>query len=66
MARGSSGTTICGWCMTGNHEQCRPSLTYYEKTWYCTCVECHPEKEKETKNEVVEEPTQEVQEEPEA
>jgi len=64
MARGSSGTTKCGFCMTGDHEQCKAEIKYYEKTWHCTCEKCHPERGKV--NEVVEEPTQEVQEEPEA
>ena len=54
MAKGASGTTKCGWCMTGDHENCQPSLKYYEKIWYCTCEQCHPDKEK--KDEVVEEP----------
>lgn len=66
MARGSNGTTKCGWCMTGEHESCKPEVKYYEKIWYCTCEQCHPEKEKEARNEVAEEPTTEVQEEAEA
>ena len=61
MARGSTGTTKCGFCMTGFHEECKPEIKYYEKTWYCTCEKCHPEKGKA--NEVVEEPTTEVSEE---
>jgi hypothetical protein len=52
--------------MTGEHESCKPEVKYYEKIWYCTCEQCHPEKEKEAQNEVAEEPTAEVQEEAEA
>lgn len=54
MAKSSSGTVKCGWCLTGHHDSCKPSLTYYDKTWYCVCEQCHPDKEK--KDEVVEEP----------
>jgi hypothetical protein len=32
-------TTKCGWCITGHHSDCKPSVTYYDKTWHCTC-EC--------------------------
>lgn len=44
---------ICGYCNTGAHEQCKPKIVYYEKTWYCRCKECghkvdEPEKERET------------------
>jgi hypothetical protein len=66
MSRGSSGTTKCGWCLTGDHEHCQPSLKYYEKIWHCTCEKCHtevvssevPEQDGETNEEVVEEPIQ--------
>lgn len=61
MARGATGTTKCGFCMTGDHKDCRPAIKYYDKVWYCTCEQCHPETEKrETKDEeMVEEPIQE-------
>jgi hypothetical protein len=32
-------TTKCGWCLTGDHKDCKPSITYFDKTWVCTC-EC--------------------------
>jgi hypothetical protein len=28
---------ICGYCMTGHHASCKPSITYYDRTWVCTC-----------------------------
>jgi hypothetical protein len=30
-------TTKCGWCITGDHTDCKPSVTYYDKTWECSC-----------------------------
>ena len=58
----SSGTTDCGWCMTGHHENCKPELKYFDKVWYCECITCHPDRMEETEgttDEVVEEPIQE-------
>lgn len=31
---------LCGWCMTGYHDSCKPRIDFYEKTWYCTCIKC--------------------------
>lgn len=30
-------TAKCGFCITGHHEYCKQSITYYEKTWTCPC-----------------------------
>ena len=27
----------CGYCMTGHHASCKPSITYYDRTWTCDC-----------------------------
>ena len=27
----------CGFCMSGDHKQCRHELPYYEKLWICPC-----------------------------
>ena len=61
--RRNTGSTTCGWCMTGNHDSCRPEIKYFDKVWYCECKTCHSEsgveeKEEET-DEEVEEPIQE-------
>ena len=52
------GTIICGWCITGHHNQHKKSGSYYDKTWDCPCAACaHKEamdkkkKEKEDKDE---------------
>lgn len=37
----SKGTTTCGWCMTGDHENCKPEIKYFEKVWHCSCEKCH-------------------------
>ncbi len=44
MSRRTLGTTICGWCMVGQHDGCKPEIKYYEKVWYCTCEQCHPDR----------------------
>lgn len=31
---------MCGYCMTGHHDSCRPEIKYYEKVWYCYCEIC--------------------------
>ena len=36
----SKGTTTCGWCMTGDHENCKPEIKYFEKVWHCSCEKC--------------------------
>ena len=41
----SKGTTICGWCMTGDHDHCKPEIKYYEKVWNCSCEKCHGKEE---------------------
>jgi len=28
---------ICGFCMTGHHQNCKKTITYYEKVWICEC-----------------------------
>jgi hypothetical protein len=57
------GKVVCGWCMTGHHDTCKPEVKYFDKVWYCGCITCHPEsgvEEKEGKtDELVEEPIQE-------
>lgn len=35
------GRTLCGYCMTGHHQNCRPEIKYYDKVWYCYCKECN-------------------------
>lgn len=35
------GLLICGWCMTGHHEGCKPKITYHDKTWKCLCKICN-------------------------
>ena len=37
--------TCCGWCMTGDHENCKKEINHYDKTWYCLCEICNPEKD---------------------
>lgn len=39
------GTTMCGWCMTGQHDKHKPSGTYYDQTWTCPCTVCASKKE---------------------
>ena len=40
-------TTACGWCITGDHDKCKPSGSYYDKTWTCECADRkHKPKEK--------------------
>lgn len=29
----------CGWCQTGQHDDCMPELAYYNTVWLCGC-EC--------------------------
>lgn len=41
MSKSASGSTKCGWCMTGHHKQCKPETKYYEKVWQCDCKICH-------------------------
>ena len=36
------GRPMCGFCMTGHHESCKPVIKYYDKEWHCYCEECHP------------------------
>lgn len=43
---------ICGWCITGHHDTCKPELVYYEKVWYCHCEKCKDKQnDKKDKNE---------------
>ena len=41
----SKGTTICGWCMTGDHDHCKIEIKYYDKVWNCSCEKCHGKEE---------------------
>ena len=34
----SRGSAICGWCITGDHDNCRVSVEYYGRTWVCPCT----------------------------
>lgn len=36
---------MCGWCITGDHGNCKDILVYFDKTWICTC-ECPTEEDK--------------------
>ena len=36
------GRPMCGFCMTGHHESCKPVIKYYDKEWHCYCKKCHP------------------------
>lgn len=31
----------CGWCMTNQHEDCKPELVYPPKNWICGCKVCN-------------------------
>jgi hypothetical protein len=44
MAIKTTGSVKCGFCMTGDHEQCKSEIVYHDKVWHCSCVECHPER----------------------
>lgn len=37
------GTTVCGWCLTGDHKNHKPSITYYDQKWECPCTDCAKE-----------------------
>ena len=37
------GRPMCGFCMTGHHESCKPVIKYYDKEWFCYCKTCHPD-----------------------
>ena len=69
MSRSATGSIRCGWCMTGNHEDCKTQIVYYDKVWECSCEKCHPQRvdskdapseqeEGMTNEEVVQEPIQ--------
>ena len=30
----------CGWCMTGDHKNCKKELVYPPKNWICGCKTC--------------------------
>ena len=49
------GRPMCGFCMTGHHDSCKPVIKYYDKEWYCYCEECHPVLQSDTDNEQKEE-----------
>lgn len=27
----------CGWCMTGDCASCKPSSSWYDNQWFCSC-----------------------------
>jgi hypothetical protein len=37
------GRPMCGFCMTGHHDSCKPVIKYYDKEWFCYCETCHPD-----------------------
>jgi hypothetical protein len=39
--------------MTGHHDTCKPKIVFYDKVWYCNCVQC---KDKQTEGVTNEEP----------
>ena len=51
MAGKATGSIRCGWCMTGDHDQCKSEISYFDKIWYCSCVECHPDRKSEVEGE---------------
>ena len=53
---------ICGFCVTGTHDKCRPEIKWYDKVWYCYCETCKTQEKEEKTNEVVNEPIQEQEE----
>ncbi len=59
MRNTDSGRPMCGFCMTGHHENCRPVIKYYDKEWHCYCKTCHPTllSEQEQKEETNEQET---------
>ena len=32
-----SKSTMCGWCLSQDCENCKPELTYYERIYVCGC-----------------------------
>lgn len=32
-----SAGTLCGWCMMGEHDKCKPSIRYYHRLYVCSC-----------------------------
>lgn len=38
MAATSSVMYLCGWCITGHHDQCRGPIDYEGSTWECVCT----------------------------
>lgn len=35
------GRPMCGFCMTGHHENCKPKIVWYDKEWLCYCEKCN-------------------------
>lgn len=31
------GTNMCGWCIDGDHAQCRVAIAYYTQVFACSC-----------------------------
>jgi hypothetical protein len=44
------GLSMCGWCATNHHDNCKVSIKHYDVTWYCKCEQCFVE-EKEVEDE---------------
>lgn len=32
----------CGWCLTGDHDKCRPVIKYEQRVYTCSC-QCRSE-----------------------
>ena len=41
MSKNMSGGSKCGWCITGEHDDCKPEIKYFDKVWLCSCETCH-------------------------
>ena len=59
---------ICGFCITGHHENCKPKISWYDKEWLCHCKKCHPDissevraKEQEIENDEGTSPSEDIE-----
>lgn len=39
-----SPNSLCGWCMTGHHDNCKKEIKHYDSLWQCGCKECANDK----------------------
>jgi hypothetical protein len=46
MTKTNESVRICGFCMTGHHENCKPLIKWYDNEWYCYCP-CEKQQEGE-------------------